>query len=100
MIEWMPFEDNHTPSNGLDAALRIRNGWLDTWDEHRTEVEEILDGGDDVCASALLSGRGKGSGVGVDVRLYAHFKVRDGAVVYLYEHQDRAEALKAAGLAE
>ena len=47
------------------------------------EIEEMLDGGRDVFASALLTGRGKASGVGVEVRLYAHFKVREGAVAYL-----------------
>ena len=99
-IEWMPFEDNHTPSHGLDSAVRIRNGWIDAWAEHRIDIEEMLDGGDDVFASALLTGRGKGSGVGVEVRLYAHFKVREGAVAYVYEHVNRSEALKAVGLEE
>ena len=100
-IEWMPFEDNHTPSYGLDGAMRIRNGWLDAWDEHRVDIEEMLDGGGDgVVATVHLIGRGRGSGVEVDVRLYIHLKVRDGKVVYLYEHEERADALKAAGLSE
>jgi ketosteroid isomerase-like protein len=100
-IEWMPFEDNHTPSYGLDGAMRIRNAWLDAWDEHRIDIEETHDGGgDDVIATAHLVGRGRGSGVKVDVRLYGHLRVRDGKVVYVYEHEDRADALKAAGLAE
>ena len=100
-IEWMPFEDNHTPSYGLDGAMRIRNGWLDAWDEHRVDIEEMLDGGgDDVVATAHSIARGLRSGVEVDVRLHFHFKVRDGKVVYVYEHQDRADALKAAGLEE
>jgi SnoaL-like protein len=98
-IEWMPFEDNHAPSNGLDGAVRIRDAWINSWAEHRINVEEMVDGGDDVFGSALLTGRGKASGVAVEVRLYGHFKVRDGAVVYLFEHQDRTAALKAAGLA-
>jgi hypothetical protein len=99
-IEWMPFEDNHTPSKGLDDAMRIRNSWIDAWAEHHVDVEEMLDGGDDVFASALLTGRGKASGVAVEVRLYGHFKVRDGAVIYVFEHQERIDALKAVGLAE
>jgi ketosteroid isomerase-like protein len=99
-IEWMPFEDNHTPARGVAGALRIRDGWLDTWDEHTTEIEEVLDKDDGVYLAAKLIGRGKGSGVKVEVRLYGHFKVRDGKVVYFYEHVDRADALKAAGLAE
>jgi hypothetical protein len=80
--------------------MRIRNGWIDAWAEHRVDIEEMLDAGDDVFASALLTGRGKASGAAVEVRLYGHFKVRDGTVSYVFEHEDRAEALKAVGLAE
>jgi ketosteroid isomerase-like protein len=100
-IEWMPFEDNNTPSYGLGGAMSIRNGWLDAWDEYSVEVHEILDAeGEDVFVAATLFGRGKTSGVGVDVHLYGHFKVRDGKIVYFYEYQDRDEALKAVGLEE
>jgi ketosteroid isomerase-like protein len=99
-IAWMPFEENHTPSYGFDGAMAIRNGWLDAWDDHSIDIGEMLDGGDDVVASVTLIGRGKASGVGVDVHMYPHLKVRDGKVVYMFEHLDRTEALKAAGLAE
>lgn len=60
----------------------------------------MLDGGGDVFASALLTGSGKASGAGVEVRLYGHVKVRDGAVAYVYEHENRSEALRAVGLEE
>jgi len=100
-MEWMPFEDNNTPSYGLGGAMRIRSGWFDAWDEFSIEVHEILDaGGEDVFVAATPFGRGKTSGVEVDVHLYGHFKVRDGKIVYFYEFQDRAEALKAVGLEE
>jgi hypothetical protein len=29
-----------------------------------------------------------------------HFRLRDGRVVYVFEHQEQAEALEAAGLSE
>jgi ketosteroid isomerase-like protein len=99
-IEWAPFEDNHTISHGLGGARRIRAAWLDAWAEHRLEIEETFDGGDDVVATVHVVGRGRGSGVEVDVRLYGHIKVRDSKVVYLYEHEDRADALRAAGVEE
>jgi|SRR6266702_3384054 ketosteroid isomerase-like protein len=99
-IEWAPVEENHTPSHGIEGAVRIRNGWLEAWDTYRLEVEEILDAGDDVLVSGVAVARGKGSGVEVELRLYFHAKVSDGKVVYVYEYQDRAEALKAVGLQE
>jgi ketosteroid isomerase-like protein len=99
-IEWFPFEENHTPTCGIDGALRIRNQWLDAWDTLDYDLEEVVDEGDSVVASAHVMNRGKLSGVEVDVRIHFHFKVRDGKIVYLFEHMDRVAALGAAGLSE
>jgi ketosteroid isomerase-like protein len=99
-IQWAPFEENHTISHGLAGATRIRTGWLDAWAEHHMDIEEMMDRDDDVVVSLHLTARGEGSGVEVDVRLYGHFKVRDGKVAYLFERQDRTAALDAAGMRE
>jgi ketosteroid isomerase-like protein len=99
-IEWAPFEENHTPSYGLDGAMRIRDGWFDAWAEHRMEIEEVFDGDDDLVASLHVTARGKESGVEVDVRLHGHMKVRDGRVIYLFEYEDLTAALAAAGLSD
>jgi ketosteroid isomerase-like protein len=99
-IEWYPIEENRTPTRGVDAALWNRNAWLDTWEEHDLDIEEVVEEGDRVVAHVHITARGRGSGVEVDVRFYAQFKVRDGKVVYIYDHEDRAEALEAVGLRE
>jgi len=99
-IVWLQFEDNHTPSYGIEGAVRIRNHWLDSWDEMRAEVEEVVGEGDSLVATVHVTAQGRASGVEVDVRLYFHFKVRDDKVAYIYEHQDRATALEAVGLSE
>jgi ketosteroid isomerase-like protein len=97
-IEWAPFEQNHTVFRGVDEALGIRSGWLDTWAEHRIALEEMIDGGDEFVVAMHLTARGRESGIEVDVRLYPHVKLRDGKVAYVYEHEDRAQALRASGL--
>ena len=99
-IEWFPFEDNHTPSYGIEGGMRIRNHWMDAWDDMRVDVEDVAERGENVVASVHVTGRGKVSGVEVDVRLHLHFKVRDGKVVYVFEYEDKAAALEAAGLSE
>ena len=97
---WYPLEEGNVPSHGIDAARAIRTRWLESWGSHRIDVEEILDGGDSVVACLHLTGTGTGSGVEVDLRIYMHWKLRDGKMVYLYEYADRDEALTAAGLSE
>ena len=97
-IEWAPFEENHSLFRGVEGAMRVRGGWLETWVEHRVDTEEITDAGDDLIFSLHVTGRGKGSGLEVDVRLHLHFKVRDGKIVYVFEHLDRDDALRAVKL--
>jgi ketosteroid isomerase-like protein len=99
-IEWYPIEKNRRPSKGIEAAMWDRNQWLDTWDEHRLDVEEMVEEGDSVVASVHITARGKASGVEVDVRFYPQVKVRDGKVVYIYDHEDREAAVEAARLSE
>jgi ketosteroid isomerase-like protein len=97
---WYPLEEGNTPSHGLDAARAVRTRWLESWESHEIDVEEILDHGDSVVACLHLIGTGKGSGVEVDQRFYMHWRLRDGKMVYLYEYADRDAALEAAGLSE
>jgi ketosteroid isomerase-like protein len=97
---WFPFEDNHSPTHGIDGAMKTRRRWLDAWDEVRTDLEDVAAKDENVVASVHMIGRGKASGVEVDVRIHFHFKVRDGKVVYTCEHLDKAQALEAAGLSE
>jgi hypothetical protein len=97
-IEWYPIEENRTPTRGIEAALRNRNQWLDTWEEHHLAVEEAIEAGDDVVLAIHIRARGRGSGVQGDIRFYAQFRVRDGRVAYIYDHEDRSAALEAAGL--
>ena len=99
-IEWFPIEENQRRLYGVEAATRNRNEWLDTWDEHGIDLEEVIEGGDGVVAVIHITATGKTSGVETDVRFYAHIKVQDHQIVYIFDHRDRATALKAVGLAE
>jgi ketosteroid isomerase-like protein len=99
-IEWYPIEEGHSLSRGHEAAVRVRRSWLENWEGHQLDLEEMKDGGDGVVACLHLTGRGKISGVKVDLRVYMHYKLSDGKIVYVYEYEDRREALEAAGLRE
>jgi ketosteroid isomerase-like protein len=99
-IEWYPIEEDNTPNLGIEAAVRNRNEWLDTWDSHRFDWQVVAEEGENVVVAVHITASGKASGVEVDVRFYAQVKVRDGKVAYIYDHGDREAALEAAGLRE
>ena len=99
-IEWFPIDENRGRLYGIEAAMRNRNEWFETWDEHRLEADEVAAEGDSVVVCVHITARGKISGAEVDVRFYAHVKLRDCKVVYIYDHEDKAAALEAVGLSE
>jgi ketosteroid isomerase-like protein len=99
-IEWFPIDENYGRLHGIEAAVRNRNEWIDAGEEHRFHVEELAAEGDAVLLAVHIIGRGKTSGAEVELRFYAHVKLRDDKVVYIYDYADRAEALKAVGLEE
>jgi ketosteroid isomerase-like protein len=99
-IEWFPIDENRGRLYGIEAAMRNRNEWFEAWDEHRLEADEVAAEGDSVVVCVHITARGKISGAEVDVRFYAHVKLRDGKVVYIYDHEDRTAALEAAGLSD
>jgi ketosteroid isomerase-like protein len=88
------------PSYGLDAIRDNFEHWKVAWEELDVTIEELIDAGDRVFLTAHHRGRGRGSGVEVDTRLYSLYTLRDGKVLRVDEYADRAEALEAAGLAE
>ena len=100
-IEWFPIDENYGRLHGIKAALRNRNEWIDAWEEHRfDDVEELAAEGDGVLLAVHMVGRGKTSGAVVELRFYAHVKLRDDKVVYIHDYADRGEALAAVGLKE
>src|SRR4051794_6211490 len=97
-VKWFPFEDNHSPSQGIDGAMRVRSHWLESWEDQDIELEDFTAQDGNVVVTCHVTARGRGSGVEVDTRLHFHFRLRDDKIVHIYEHLDRAEALEAAGI--
>ena len=97
-IVWNPVEE--TPRQGHDAVRENLRRWETDWEDLRTVPEEFLDAGERVVVTVHFAGRGRGSGIAVDARLYAVWTVHDGKAVRMDEFTERAEALEAAGLSE
>ena len=74
--------------------------WLDTFDDFRGEVIELIDAGDDVIVVMRIGGRAKLSGVETDLALAAIYTIRDGKIARGREYWTREQALEAAGLRE
>jgi uncharacterized protein len=97
-VVWNPADES--PQAGIDAALAYMERWETEWQDLKTIPEEFIDGGESVFTTTHFSGRGRGSGIEVDVRLYEVWALRDGKIVRMDEFINRADALEAAGLSD
>jgi ketosteroid isomerase-like protein len=97
-VVWNPADES--PQTGLDDALAYIERWESEWEDLNTIPEEFIDAGESVFTTVHFSGRGRGSGIEVDTRLYEVWTLREGKVVRMDEFTDRAEALEAVGLRE
>jgi ketosteroid isomerase-like protein len=98
-IEWRAVEgapDDAGVIRGADALRRYYGDWIDTLDEMRAEVDEILFEADEwVAARVRNSGRGRASGVVTEGRYYVACTVREGRIVSGREYATREQALEA-----
>ena len=84
---------------GREAVGAWFGNWFATFErDYRFEIEEARDLGDRVFIDASHSGRGRGSGVGVEGRTGYLYTLRDGKVARVELYITPAEAREAAGI--
>jgi uncharacterized protein len=97
-IEWrttpnVPFLGTY---HGIDDFFRGMNEWTESFDEITTDVEEIVDAGEHAVVGHRMHGRGRDSGVEVDLAIWQVVTVRDGRLARMHDYNTREEALSAA----
>ena len=85
---------------GLEEMRRDYESVEEMWDEHRVEIQELIDAGDRVVIFHREHGRGKSSGVELVLDAAVLVNLRDGRIVRVQGFMDRAAALEAAGVSE
>ena len=65
---------------GPEAIRRVVAGWIETYDEFRTEVYEYVDVDPWVICDTRWYGTGKGSGMQIDQRVADAYEVKDGKI--------------------
>jgi ketosteroid isomerase-like protein len=85
---------------GHDGVVQAFVNWTGAWEDYRVEIEDLIDCGDHVLANTWHRGRGKGSGVEVELQIFQLWTVRKDKVVRARMYYDEAEAREAVGLRE
>jgi ketosteroid isomerase-like protein len=86
---------------GVAALEAYLAQWLDAFDEFTAEIEEYIDAGESVITLTHWRGRGKDSGIAVDVRTVDVFEFAGGKIVRAtFGYADREAALEAVAAEE
>jgi ketosteroid isomerase-like protein len=83
--------------DGLRTFFQERNA---VWGEIEDVPDELIDAGEHVVSADTERGRGRSSGVEVEMTQYAVWTIRNRKVVRVVWFPTRGEALEAAGLSE
>lgn len=86
-------------ARGPEATLDFFRDWIDQWEDLRVDWELEQSSPDTVFAVVDMRGRGRASGVPVELRFAQVWSFRDGAPVRMVFHSDVEEARSASGLA-
>ncbi len=100
-FEWIPPEqDIQGPVRGLEGLRRFLEDQKEAFEDLRVEAEELKDHGDKVLALIRVRGRGRASGVEIDIRAANLWTFRGGRLIRGQVFPEREKALEAAGLEE
>jgi ketosteroid isomerase-like protein len=87
--------------HGHDGIRQFFRSWLAPFESYHAHAEEFMDAGEAVVVRIRQGGRGRQSGVDVDMPPYWQvYRLRDALVARIEVYRDYADALKAVGLAE
>jgi ketosteroid isomerase-like protein len=90
------------PARGVFKLDQIRGFWdefFKMWEEVRFEADEFIEAGDLVVVPWTMHTKGR-DGIEAAARVTLLWTIRDGAIERVSMHQERQEALEAAGLRE
>jgi ketosteroid isomerase-like protein len=81
--------------HGHDGLARFFSEWHEAWENVTSDYEELIDAGDHVIAIETTRGRGRISGVEVNLPHASVWTIRDGKIARVVWFGSTAEALAA-----
>lgn len=87
--------------HGIDGVRHFLAQIDEVWEDFKSTPEEFIDAGDKIVVAHVISGKGRGSGVEAEMRLFVVIAFRDDKILrFTGGFRNRDEAVEAAGLRE
>jgi ketosteroid isomerase-like protein len=98
-FEWVvPGFPGNEATRGSEGTLEFFRDWIDQWEDLRVDWELEQGSPDTILALVDMRGRGRISGVPVELHFAQVWSFREGVPVRMVVHVDREEGRRAAGL--
>jgi ketosteroid isomerase-like protein len=99
-FEWVvPGFPGTEAARGPEGTLAFFRDWIDQWEDLRVDWEFDQGGPDSILALVDMRGRGRSSGVPVELHFAQVWRFRDGVPVRMVFYSDAEDARRAAGIA-
>jgi ketosteroid isomerase-like protein len=99
-FEWVvPGFPGNQAARGPEGTLEFFRDWIDQWEDLRVDWELQQTGPDTILALVDMGGRGRVSGVPVELRFAQVWSFREGVPVRMVVYADVEEGRRAAGVA-
>jgi ketosteroid isomerase-like protein len=99
--EWVPDSRvGEGPVRGRENVIAFFLDRAEMFGDIRTDLERLWEKDDQVLAFIQVTGEGRASGAGFDIRIAHLWTLRDGVLVRGQGYGNRREALEAIGLSE
>jgi ketosteroid isomerase-like protein len=93
--------DQPVTVEGVEAIRQNLNLWASAFDRLGADIEEYIDAPNAVICAAHWQGRGKASGISIDVHQFDLYEFREGKVVRaVLGFRSKNDALEAAGMSD
>ena len=86
--------------HGHEGVRQFFHDWLESFETYRAQAETFIEAGNKVVVGYRVSGRGKGSGVEIEMARWNVYGIRNGLVIRVELFKTKEEALEAVGLGE
>lgn len=98
-VEWWTVDDfiDPGPYRGHEGVRRLIDVFTDIFEDYTVEAEDFRDLGDKVIVPVRQWGRGRESGVEIDLRFVLVFTVQGGKTLRVESYYDEEKALEAVG---
>jgi ketosteroid isomerase-like protein len=82
---------------GPEGFIRMAEGWDDAWEEFRIEINDPIEYGDTVIVPVTQHGRGRGSGVEIQMQATYLMRFSDGRLRHWRIYESKEEAVREMG---